>query len=213
MADAVLFSEKEREVLHHATGWNSGQALFRNHFCTSPEGDDWETIQALCVRGLMRIGRKPSALSGGDTIFVVTDAGIEGLRADATPAFVERTCSVRARPCVESIERPGHCVWCHGRMHAAIENAPRAPSLVEQLAKRQPIDGETATWSGADAIPWLVKDFDVLYRSAEAALEALPDVGDRRADAIGALRTQLRRLRPAFEQCQAVRALARGKEG
>jgi hypothetical protein len=170
------FSVKEREVLRHATGWNSAQPQFRNHYCTSPGGDDWETIQALCARGMMRIGRKPSALSGGDTIFVVTDAGIEGLRADA--------------------------------------------KLLDELAD-PPVDVETAAWLRIDdrilrapPAPWnVVTEFAVLYQSAEAALEALPEVGDRRADAIGALRTELRRLRPAFEQCQAVRALARRKEG
>jgi hypothetical protein len=75
----------ERHVLEHSTGWLTRQPLYRNHFCASEGHHDWETIQSLCARGLMRVGRKPSPISGGDTVFVVTDAGVEALRALALP--------------------------------------------------------------------------------------------------------------------------------
>jgi len=61
--------------------------------------------------------------------------------------------------------------------------------------------------------PALVKDFHVLYRTAQAALEALPTVGESRANAVGALRAQLLRLLPAFEECEATRRMGRPKEG
>jgi len=56
-------------------------------------------------------------------------------------------------------------------------------------------------------IPWLVKDFDILYRSA-AALIAQLDAGchdDPDPVAIEALRAQLGRLRPAFEHIRSLK--------
>lgn len=73
-------TEAERHVLEHSTGWLSRQPLYRNHFCASEGHHDWATLQGLVERGLM-VARKPSALSGGDTVFIVTDAGIDELRA------------------------------------------------------------------------------------------------------------------------------------
>lgn len=73
-------TEAERHVLEHSTGWLSRTPLYRNHFCASEGHDDWTTLQALCERGLM-VARKPSQLSGGDTVFIVTEAGIAELRA------------------------------------------------------------------------------------------------------------------------------------
>lgn len=68
-------------IMAHATGWESRRPLYRNHFCASPGHADWEALQALCAHGLMRIGRKPSPLSGEDTVFMVTPDGIEVLKA------------------------------------------------------------------------------------------------------------------------------------
>ena len=47
-------NEKERHVMEHSLGWPKN---YRNHFCASKGHDDWETLQALCERGLMKIGR------------------------------------------------------------------------------------------------------------------------------------------------------------
>jgi hypothetical protein len=76
MGDATVSSE-ELHVMEHATGWNSREPLYRNHFVTGEGSDDWPIIQGLCQRGLMKMMRKPSALSGGDPVFSVTQAGIE----------------------------------------------------------------------------------------------------------------------------------------
>ena len=58
-------------------------------------------------------------------------------------------------------------------------------------------------------IPWLVKDFDVLYRIAEdvAASVIYPD---RASPPLRQLRAQLDRLKPAMEQIEAVKARLRG---
>jgi hypothetical protein len=80
---SVALTLQERHVMAHSTGWDSGKRsrLYRNHFCASEGHDDWATLQGLCARGLMRVGRKPGPLSGGDTVFVVTESGIELLKA------------------------------------------------------------------------------------------------------------------------------------
>jgi hypothetical protein len=80
VAATVVVSEREREIMMHATGWQSRWPLFRNHFCTSPGGDDWAPIQRLIEVGLMRVSRKPSDLSGGDTVFSVTAIGVAALK-------------------------------------------------------------------------------------------------------------------------------------
>jgi len=73
---------KERHVIDHSLGYpKPGRKPYRNHFCASEGHSDWETLQALCARGLMGVGRKPGELSGGDTVFIVTEAGIEALKA------------------------------------------------------------------------------------------------------------------------------------
>lgn len=82
----MTLSKAERHVMVHATGWESANPGYRNHFCAGPGHDAWATLQRLCDRGLMCIGRKPSALSGGDTVFWVTEAGIATLRLEDRPA-------------------------------------------------------------------------------------------------------------------------------
>ena len=48
-------------------------------------GGEWppvvsrRVIQGLVARGLMRMSRRPSELSGGDTVFAVTEAGLSAL--------------------------------------------------------------------------------------------------------------------------------------
>jgi hypothetical protein len=81
----VTLSKEERHVMAHATGWDSANPGYRNHFCASPGHDDWATLQRLCDRGLMVVGRQPSAISGGDTTFWVTDAGLEALKRSSSP--------------------------------------------------------------------------------------------------------------------------------
>lgn len=83
----MTLSEKEHHVLAHSTAWPK---CYRNHFCASEGHHDWETLQVLCARGLMAVGRQPGPLSGGDTVFIVTDEGLDALRLadnrkDTTP--------------------------------------------------------------------------------------------------------------------------------
>lgn len=73
-------SARELEIMTHATGWDSRWPLFRNHFCASEGQDGWSEIQRLIEAGLMRVSRKPSELSGGDTVFCVTAIGIAALK-------------------------------------------------------------------------------------------------------------------------------------
>lgn len=72
-------TSEEKHVLEHSTGWLSREPLFRNHFCAGPGHSDYPTIEALIGRGLMRVARQPSELSGGDFVYAVTASGIEAL--------------------------------------------------------------------------------------------------------------------------------------
>ena len=77
----MSLTAKERHVMDHSLGYpKNGRKPYRNHFCASEGHDDWETLQGLCARGLMRVGRKPGPLSGGDTVFIVTDEGQTALK-------------------------------------------------------------------------------------------------------------------------------------
>jgi hypothetical protein len=76
----MRLTDAERHVMAHATAWDHERPLYRNHFCASAGHADWATLQALCSRELMRVGRAPGPISGGDTVFVVTPYGLEALR-------------------------------------------------------------------------------------------------------------------------------------
>lgn len=71
----MTISSAERDVMEHACAFRHARPFYRNHFVTSPECDNWETLQGLCRRGLMRVSREPSELSGGGHVFSVTDSG------------------------------------------------------------------------------------------------------------------------------------------
>lgn len=78
----------------------------------------------------------------------------------------------------------------------------RKPSLIEWLQGPRPIN--------IDDVPWLVKDFDVLFKAAVATLniETMEDATRTRA----VLRAQIERLWPAYEQVQALKEnLRRGR--
>lgn len=77
-------SEPERHVMAHAIAWDHPNRGYRNHFCAGPGHAFWDVLAALCERGLMRVARKRSPLSGGDTVYMVTPFGVAALRrADA----------------------------------------------------------------------------------------------------------------------------------
>ena len=81
--------ERMLHVLQHAlgrdqygrSGSRSGED-YRNHFCTSPGGGDWTVCEDATSRGLM-VKHPPRAISGGDHIFTVTDAGKEYIAANS----------------------------------------------------------------------------------------------------------------------------------
>ncbi len=78
MTREASVTTSEMHVMKHSLGWPK---RYRNHFCASEGHDDWATIQGLVERGLMRVGRYPGPLSGGDTVFIVTADGIAALEA------------------------------------------------------------------------------------------------------------------------------------
>lgn len=74
-------SARQREILRHALGLRpdgSGRS-YRHHFVTGPGSDDFDDCVLLVERGLM--ARRPgNVLTGGDDLFLVTDAGNEAAR-------------------------------------------------------------------------------------------------------------------------------------
>jgi hypothetical protein len=73
-------------TLQHALGvdeFGRGRQ-FRNHFCTGPGSDDFDACLANVAEGLMV--RKPgSELTGGDDLFLVTDAGKQFVAGNSPP--------------------------------------------------------------------------------------------------------------------------------
>jgi hypothetical protein len=82
----------------------------------------------------------------------------------------------------------------------AVEGDERKPGLVALLS------GPSRAVIDIEHIPWLVEDFDVLYRCAERELASLGAIGIVVPD----LHAQLKRLKPAMEQIEAVKAALRG---
>lgn len=71
----------ERLALEHATGWRSAEPLYRNYYVLTPGCDGWDTLQGLCVRGLMRMTRELNDVH----VFSVTPAGLKLLRKTSVP--------------------------------------------------------------------------------------------------------------------------------
>jgi hypothetical protein len=67
-------------ILQHTLGRNqygknpNGRADYRNHYCAGESTDDFAKCREAVAQGLMR-EYPPREISGGDHIFVVTDAG------------------------------------------------------------------------------------------------------------------------------------------
>jgi hypothetical protein len=82
--------------------------------------------------------------------------------------------------------------------HAAL----KAATLLTELGL-----GTIAPSSGAAASEahWLVKDFHVLYRLTE---RLVADLDAEKVTDLGDVKAQLRRLMPAFEECEAARRMA-----
>ena len=70
-------SAKELELLEHSLGLGrkvGAKISYRNYFCTSKSGKDYEIIKELIERGLMEEGKTPESCAGM-TFFHVTDLG------------------------------------------------------------------------------------------------------------------------------------------
>lgn len=57
---------------------------YRNHFCASAGHADFEMCRGAVQRGLMR-EHAPLEISGGDSIFTVTEAGVAYVDANSPP--------------------------------------------------------------------------------------------------------------------------------
>lgn len=72
-------TENQRDIMRHALGYGSRNPGYRNHFCTGPGSTDYPHCEALVEAGMMS-RREGSALSGGDYVYHVTDAGRAALK-------------------------------------------------------------------------------------------------------------------------------------
>jgi len=69
--------DSKLHVLQHSLGVGQygDEPSYRNHFCAGPGSADFDNCRALVADGLMT-ERAGNELSGGDSIFHVTPAGI-----------------------------------------------------------------------------------------------------------------------------------------
>jgi hypothetical protein len=67
-------SDEKRHILRHALGLERGSREYRNHFVTGPGSSDYANCEDLVGAGLMT-KRPGHALSGGDPVYTVTEAG------------------------------------------------------------------------------------------------------------------------------------------
>ena len=80
--------DNKLHILQHSLGVGDygDKPSHRNHFCTGPGSSDFDNCRALVADGLMT-ERAGSAISGGDSIFRVTPAGVDyvALHSPAKP--------------------------------------------------------------------------------------------------------------------------------
>jgi len=81
-----LLPDAELHILRHALGvGESGrERSYRNHFVTGEGGADHRNCMALVERGFM-VQRAGNAITGGDDLFTVTDAGRAAVHEHAPP--------------------------------------------------------------------------------------------------------------------------------
>lgn len=71
---------EQHDILRHALGISRSGREYRNHFVTGPGSTDYPHCEELVGLGLMT-KRPGHALSGGDPVYVVTEAGKLAARA------------------------------------------------------------------------------------------------------------------------------------
>ncbi|WP_443096796.1 hypothetical protein ACTT2I_05155 [Stenotrophomonas sp. PUT21] len=89
MADQVTTTalpDAELQILRHALGIGDAgwERSHRNHFVTGEGGDDHLHCMALVARGFM-VQRAGNAITGGDDLFKVTDAGRAAVQKHTPP--------------------------------------------------------------------------------------------------------------------------------
>ncbi len=78
-------SSRWLHILCHSLGldqYGEGKQ-YRNHFCTGPGSTDFDDCQSLVELGMMT-SRPGNEISGGDTIFSVTQKGIDFVMLNKT---------------------------------------------------------------------------------------------------------------------------------
>jgi hypothetical protein len=94
----VELTKEEKSIMEHAVGWTDGrQRLYRNHYAAAPDCDAWIGLQSLVNRGLMRLSRNPSDLTGGMSVFSVTSHGLLVLKQNNAEALFQEVEKLRAR--------------------------------------------------------------------------------------------------------------------
>lgn len=78
--------EAELQILRHAFGVGDGglEHRYRNHFVTGEGGADHQHCMVLVARGYM-VHRAGNPITGGDDLFMVTDAGREAVQEYSPP--------------------------------------------------------------------------------------------------------------------------------
>jgi hypothetical protein len=77
-AGAIALANMMHAVGHFKRNGRYSRTPYRNHYCAgSCDVASWEMLVGL---GMARLGRAGSELTGGDPVYVVTDAGLEFLR-------------------------------------------------------------------------------------------------------------------------------------
>ena len=89
MADQIniiALPPAELQILRHALGVGEGglECIYRNHFVTGKGGSDHRHCMALVERGYMA-QRAGNAITGGDDLFMVTDAGRAAVQEHTPP--------------------------------------------------------------------------------------------------------------------------------
>lgn len=71
-------------ILQHSLGLDDyGQGRqYRNHFVTGPGSKDWDACRELVEAGLM-VEKKHPLITRGDSVFYVTEAGIDYVKANS----------------------------------------------------------------------------------------------------------------------------------
>jgi hypothetical protein len=67
-------NSEQHDILRHALGLGRGSREYRNHFVTGPGSSDYANCEDLVGAGLMT-KRPGHGLSGGDPVYIVTEAG------------------------------------------------------------------------------------------------------------------------------------------